>query len=214
MCWHWEQLQLSLGVRTWLGGVLGVEMGGPGCTCICDSWAGTEVWEPPSQLRHVDLCTHHLPGEQEKALEKVLEQLGIYRLGICKCLIAVILHHPRKLWRRGQCTHTQPFQVFLFSITKKGRKSVLNPSQLPTQSHISTPAEVDSFYQVVDKRAHLDAAVTQQRCCLQHWKLKFVDVTYRWSKLLSWWHLVILVTLFQFSEPLNVNMVVFYTGKS
>lgn len=107
-----------------------------------------------------------------------------------------------------------PFQVFLFSITKKGRKSVLNPSQLPTQSHISTPAEVDSFYQVVDKRAHLDAAVTQQRCCLQHWKLKFVDVTYRWSKLLSWWHLVILVTLFQFSEPLNVNMVVFYTGKS
>lgn len=22
---------------------LGVEMGGPGCTCVCDSWAGTEV---------------------------------------------------------------------------------------------------------------------------------------------------------------------------
>lgn len=81
MCWHWEQWQLSLGVRTWLCVYLEWKWVAPGCTCVCDSWAGTEVWEPPSQLRHVDLFAYQLPGEQEKALEKVLRVIGNLQAG-------------------------------------------------------------------------------------------------------------------------------------
>lgn len=45
------------------------------------------------------LCVHHLPGEQQsrrRALEKVLEQLEIHRLGVCKSHVSGVMEYDSK----------------------------------------------------------------------------------------------------------------------
>jgi len=43
-------------------------------------------------------------AEQEKALEKVLELLGIHRLGVCKSLVSGVLEYDSKQFKGGVST--------------------------------------------------------------------------------------------------------------
>lgn len=65
---------------------------------------------------HEPLCSPppRRAAEQEKALEKVLEQLGIHRLGVCKSLISGVMEYASKQCKGGVSTSPPWFFACLF----------------------------------------------------------------------------------------------------
>lgn len=116
LCETWGQSCCSSAGRCSLAlNVFRVERNGQRFMCPVQVWL--VGWDHSlSHLFRWGFCIQHLPAEQEKTLGKVLEQLGMLRLGVCKSLVSRVISCDGK-WCKGEVSN--PLSLLLTVVRMK-----------------------------------------------------------------------------------------------